>query len=89
MLRRQGRRCAIRDEDRVNLEPNQLGRQPGKSIGLSVGPAIFKGEVCAFDPAEVAQRFAKRNEGRQSGGPGKRREDADPRNPEICCCARA
>jgi hypothetical protein len=45
--------------DDVDLQPNQLRRQIGQTIGTSLCRTKLEGEIAAFDVAEFAQSFAE------------------------------
>src|SRR5262249_20068280 len=45
--------------DDVDLQPNQLRRQIGQTIGTSLCRTKLEGEIAAFDVAEFAQSFAQ------------------------------
>ena len=51
--------CSLGHDD-INLETNQLGRQFGESLVLSLSPTEFDGEVLAFDIAQIAQARPQR-----------------------------
>ena len=47
----------------IDLEPDELGRDLGKSLAASLGPAIFDREITALAPAQLTQSLDK------GGGP--------------------
>ena len=55
--------CAPRGEYDIDLQTEELGRDFGKSLVASLGPAILDRDGAALDPTEFAQSLHK------SGGP--------------------
>ena len=46
--------CASRGEDDINLEPNQLRREGGKAINISLRPSVFDGDVLSLNIAQIS-----------------------------------
>ena len=57
-------RCAeaawssCRDND-IGFEPDELGHEVCQTIGISVRPPIFNGNIAPLDPTELAQSLHK------------------------------
>jgi hypothetical protein len=82
--------------DDIELESNQLGRQSGESLLMSIGKAKFDVEVPAIDVAEVTKAIRKCVDGSDKLGGRRRTQVSDPGNPlrllrtrreRPCCCA--
>ena len=56
----------------IHLEPDELGRDFGKTLGAALRPAILDSDGATFDPAEFAQplREGSRRHGLISGSRG-------------------
>ena len=72
------RRIRPRHDD-VDLEPDQLGRESGEPLVLSLRPSVLDHDVLALDVAELAQPSPERlDEMLGRHGRGRGHEEADP-----------
>src|SRR5262245_4503198 len=62
LLGRERRESVVRN-DHIDLEPDELGGDLGKSLAASLGPAILDREIAALAPAQLTQSLDK------GGGP--------------------
>ena len=88
LLRGEGARDRVRHDD-IDLEPNELGRECGKTIVLTFCKAILDDDVLAIDVTQVAK---SRSKGIDAGGPCCRRghaQEPDPRDGRAPAAGRA
>ena len=45
--------------DHIDLEPDEIGGDLGKSLAVSLGPAIFDREIAPLAPAQLTQSLDK------------------------------
>jgi len=67
--------------DDIDVESNQLGRQSGEPVLMSICKAIFDVEVPAFDVAEVTKAIRKCVDGSDKLGGRRRAQVPDPSKP--------
>ena len=56
------RHYAVGDDNDPNIEADEVGGKCGKPIVLSLGPAVFDGDIPAFAVACLTQTFEKHTE---------------------------
>jgi hypothetical protein len=61
LLGGEGSECASGRHDDIDLERNQLRRENGKPLRLSLRPAIFNQDVAVLDVTKLTQSLTKRD----------------------------
>src|SRR5258708_20210206 len=61
LLGGEGSECASGRHDDIDLERNQLRRENGKPLRLSLRPAVFNQDVAVLDVTKLTQSLTKRD----------------------------